>query len=323
MPYFLVPGAPYSPARKLLLNMELVESLFDLSDLQTIVAFGRSCKYMAMTAQWYLRRRLNILSARFFDNCKDLAFVLEACDAVVSGSTALHFLLPIVSTPWSPTDLDIYVPFRCQLQLSNLLKQRGYHLEKKRKSNESRSFYSGSKIFAVLTFTKAHNKIDVVVSTSDCAVLPVFQFHCTAVMNFITPNSIFYAYPSLTFQSLSMMNGSPLYNGSFSPLGVKALIKYKKRGFVFISCPATHEFPFACKSANRCLTDGGCLWVDIDMVPRAGKRPENMFGRLAVIDVNWALGGLLCGAPAAFVRPYVRETGDDSYVLFTFVRIWH
>jgi len=320
MTYFLVPCPPYSPARKLLLNMEFVEALFDLSDLRSVVAFARTCKYMAAKAQWYLRRKMNILSARFFDASEDLAFVLDACDGVVSGSTALHFLLPIASTPWCPTDLDIYVPFRCQLQLGHLLKKRGYCLRKKTKSNGS--LYSACKIFTVLSFAKAHKNIDVMVSTTDCAVLPIFQFHCTAVMNFITANSIFCAYPSLTFRALSMMNGTPLYNGSFSPVGVKALIKYKKRGFAFISCPATHEFGFACKSANRCLTDGGCLWVDVDSVPRAGRRPENMFGRLAVVDINWALGGLLCGAPAAFVRPYVRDTRDDLCVRISFDRIY-
>ena len=291
--------------------------MFDLSNLQSIVAFARTCNFMALRAQWYLRRKMNILSARFFDDSKDLAFILDACDAVVSGSTALHFLLPIASTPWSPTDLNIYVPIRCQLQLSHLLKKRGYRLQKRSKS--SGSLYSASKIFNVLTFAKAQRKIDVVVSTSDCALLPIFQFHCTAVMNFVTAGSIFCAYPSLTFRALSMMNGAPLYNGSFSPVGVKALIKYKECGFAFISCPATHKFQFACKSANRCLTDGGCLWVDMDFVPRAGRHPENMFGRFAVIDVNWALGGLLCGAPAAFVCPYVRDTCDDSCVHISFI----
>jgi len=285
--------------------MEFVEDLFDLCDLQDIMAFARSCRYIAGQVQWYLRRKLNILSARFFNNAADLAFILNACDAVISGSTALHFLLPIVSTPWSPTDLDLYIPLRCQLQLGHLLKKRG-------KSNIS--LYSTSKIFTVLTFTKADKKVDVIVSSTDCAVLPIFQFHSTAVMNFFTGNSIFCAYPSLTFRGLSMISASTLYNGSFSPVGMKALLKYKQRGLAFVSCPATHEFQFACKSANRSLTDDGCLWVDIDYVPRAGRRPENIFERFGIVDVNWALGGLLCGAPAAFVQPYIRETCDDSCV---------
>jgi len=55
MSRFLIPSPPYSPARKLLLNMELLEALFDLSDLQTIMAFARSCRYMATKAQWYLQ----------------------------------------------------------------------------------------------------------------------------------------------------------------------------------------------------------------------------------------------------------------------------
>jgi len=310
MATFLVPCPPFSPARKLFLMMEFVEDLFDLCDLQDIMAFACSCRYIASQAQWYLRCKLNILSAHFFNNAGDLAFILNACDAVISGSTALHFLLPIASTPWSPMDLDLYIFLRCQLQLGHLLKKRGYHLKKRGKSNIS--LYSASKIFTVLTFTKVDKKVDVIVSSTDCAVLPIFQFHSTAVMNFITGNSIFCTYPSLTFCGLSMISASTLYNGSFSPVGMKALLKYKQRGLAFVSCPTTHEFWFACKSANRSLTDDGCLWVDIDCVPRAGRRPENNFERFGIVDVNWALGGLLCGAPAAFVQPYIRETCDDS-----------
>jgi len=118
-----------------------------------------------------------------------------------------------------------------------------------------------------------------------------------------------------------MINRSLLYNGTFSPVGMKALIKYKNWGFAFVSCPSTHKYGFACKSANRCLTDSGCLWINIDTVPRVGRHPENMFGKLAVVNVNWALGGLLCGAAVAFVRPYAHDTRDDSYVLITLIHV--
>lgn len=58
--------------------------------------------------------------------------------------------------------------------------------------------------------------------------------------------------------------------------------------------------------------DAGGLWVDIDTLPNARRHPENIFDKLGVINVNWALGGLLCGVPAAFVQPYTEVTCDQS-----------
>ena len=239
--------------------------IFDVCDLETIVAVSCTSKYAAGKAWRYMCGRMRFLSKEYFHGGEYLSFILAACDAVISGSTALHILLPKSTTLWSPTDLDIYVPMHCQLQLGHLLKNKGYRLQKQVSTNKP-----ASKIFTVMTFSKPGKKIDVIVCTTDCAVPPIFQEHCTAAMNFITASSIFCAYPSLTFRGLAMKNSPQLYFSCFSDIGAVALDKYKECGYEFITCPTVHEFRFTCKCENCSLTDAGCLWVDIGIVLRAG-----------------------------------------------------
>ncbi|KIM69882.1 hypothetical protein SCLCIDRAFT_89022, partial [Scleroderma citrinum Foug A] len=98
--------------------------------------------------------------------------IMCTCDAVISGSVALHFLLSTNQTNWTPTDLDLYVPQANACQLVSL----------------------------------GICKFDVVISKRVMAAAPIFQFHTTVVMNFISPGRYFCAYPALTFCGLSMVN---------------------------------------------------------------------------------------------------------------------
>lgn len=63
-------------------------------------------------------------ASKIFINCAELVRhvlsycdaqaqdLVHGCDAVISGSTALHLLLPKCGTAWTPKDLDLYVPLR-------------------------------------------------------------------------------------------------------------------------------------------------------------------------------------------------------------------
>ena len=164
----------------------------------------------------------------------------------------------ISPSPWRPAMLSYLDPLHCQLQLGHLLKNKGYCLQKQVRANNPLL-----KIYSLMTFGNMEKKINVIVCTTDCVVPPILQEHCTAAMNFISASSIFCGCPSLTFRGLAMINSAQLYFGSFSHIGAAALNKYKECGFDFITCPAAHNFPFACKSENRSLTDAGSLWVDI------------------------------------------------------------
>ncbi|KIO14866.1 hypothetical protein M404DRAFT_117251, partial [Pisolithus tinctorius Marx 270] len=48
--------------------------------------------------------------------------------------------------------------------------------------------------------------INVIVSSTVAAMSPIFEFHSTAVMNFIAADHIFCAYPTLTLHKMSLVN---------------------------------------------------------------------------------------------------------------------
>ncbi|KAI5982148.1 hypothetical protein EDD15DRAFT_2139648, partial [Pisolithus albus] len=155
--------------------------------------------------------------------------ILRACDTVVSGSTALHVMLPKDGTAWSPRDLDIYVPQATSQRLLRKVQSEGYAMVKDTDLNGEG--YRNLKVSRVYVLTKGQQHIDVVVSSTSAAISPILQFHSTAVMNFVSAETIFSCYPSLTLRHLSMMNPAYLYFGATTAGVLEAAVKYKSRGF--------------------------------------------------------------------------------------------
>ncbi|KAI6021764.1 hypothetical protein BKA83DRAFT_121964 [Pisolithus microcarpus] len=58
----------------------------------------------------------------------------------------------------------------------------------------------------VVVLCKGQTKIDVVISRTSTVLSPTFQFHSTAVMNFVSTDTIFCSCPRLTLWGLSMVN---------------------------------------------------------------------------------------------------------------------
>ncbi|KAI6041948.1 hypothetical protein EDC04DRAFT_2527457, partial [Pisolithus marmoratus] len=155
--------------------------------------------------------------------------ILRTCEAVISGSTALHLLLPECRTPWKPTDLDIYIPQHNLTLIQNRLKVEGYATIDEPAVNKVGYHYSH--VSRVLVVSKDQRKIDIVVSRTATALSPIFQFHSTAVMNFVSADTIFCSYPTLTLHSLSMVNAGPLYYSRDKHGIIEGIRKYITRGF--------------------------------------------------------------------------------------------
>jgi len=96
-----------SPAAVFMDNSHLIEELFAYSNLCDIASFAASSACNATLARLYLEKHLKEITIPFFVKSDTLFEILRSCDTVISGSTALHFLLA-KATPWSPMDLDIY-----------------------------------------------------------------------------------------------------------------------------------------------------------------------------------------------------------------------
>ena len=60
--------------------------------------------------------------------------------------------------------------------------------------NRDRDPYSYPEIEPILRFTDDQRTVEIVVSEIDAVCTPIFHFHSTAVMNFISANRAFCAY---------------------------------------------------------------------------------------------------------------------------------
>ncbi|KAI6145046.1 hypothetical protein BKA82DRAFT_3928687, partial [Pisolithus tinctorius] len=92
--------------------------------------------------------------------------------------------------------------------------------------------YGSSSIRSVVSFANNHQSIDVIVSSTVATMSPIFKFHSTTMMNFISADHIFCAYPALTLHLMSLVNAGPIY---FKPFGFRTMCtleKYGVRGFV-------------------------------------------------------------------------------------------
>ncbi|KIO12018.1 hypothetical protein M404DRAFT_125896, partial [Pisolithus tinctorius Marx 270] len=186
------------------LNFDVTEEILRHCNASDLFTYACTSTSSATLVKEYLTARLLTVYGKFFQSPRNVPHILASCDAVISGSTALSILLPEMSTTWTAGDLDIYVPKRSFAHLSILLQKEGYHILRERTQNENT--YTPSSILTVITFDNNTRLIDVVVSNSYTALSPIFQFHNTCVMNFISAYGIFCAYPNLTLHALSMVN---------------------------------------------------------------------------------------------------------------------
>ncbi|TRM56481.1 hypothetical protein BD626DRAFT_247434 [Schizophyllum amplum] len=161
--------------------------------------------------------------------------------AVVSGSTVLKLLS---HEQFTPHDLDIYVDINCDLSaLFNFLTSTNkftyaarntQHADltsevniRRRQINDCvlSSDYSTCGAITVLDFyTSSARKIQVILCVDEPRTC-LLRFHCTAVMNYITHDSIVCLYPRATLlDKVNCSTNGPLADG-------RLLLKYAERGW--------------------------------------------------------------------------------------------
>ena len=290
-----------------------LDQLLNSSNVESLAHLATTGYFNAEQVRLNLQKRFNSLASPFFSNGTILQEILRTCDAVISGSSALHFLLPITTTVWKPKDLDLYVPHRYMKTLTMRLQNLGYQ----QLPPNTESSYSSPHILAVHKFVLRENIIDVIESSTDASFSPIFLFDSTAVMNFISADEIFSAYPNLTLKYKSLLNPHSLYNNRYSRTKLSHLQKYLDRGFKFIPCQESHTSSSTCRSLGRTLTDPSCLWINLHSGLRVPQLPANIFHQYGTLDVEWRLGGHICGSDC-FLLPRVHVIEDKSQVFLLF-----
>ncbi|KAI5996714.1 hypothetical protein EDD15DRAFT_2113722, partial [Pisolithus albus] len=153
--------------------------------------------------------------------------LLDTCETVISGSCALHLLLPKVQNCWKPQDLDLYISRTSIHRLLHNLQTHHYDVTAVKR--DLFDPYPNSHIHSIITLHHNSTKIDVIISKTPSPISPIFQFHSTALINFVTSSSIFCAYPQLTLRHLSLVNPFVVYGQALKRPTLTALLKYENR----------------------------------------------------------------------------------------------
>ncbi|KAH7918547.1 hypothetical protein BV22DRAFT_982838, partial [Leucogyrophana mollusca] len=171
----------------------------------------------------------------FVSNTRVFNDILSATHSVVSGSIALRLLFPPTTIDWPTTDMDIYVPKHTSHIVIDYFHKEGYTSVS---HGCTTSTYARTSILKVYTLLKGYRTIDIVVSKTGCALKPIFQFHTTGVMNFVTADTILCAYPTLTTKFRSLINPIALRDARLSIPMLQAIVKYSDRGFSIHGSPS-------------------------------------------------------------------------------------
>ncbi|KAG6825961.1 hypothetical protein H0H92_001702 [Tricholoma furcatifolium] len=216
--------------------------------------------------------------------------ILQAGDGVISGSVALL----IINYPawFQCNDIDVYIPStQLDFFVDALRSLMGMSVVS-RLSDRVRPLsvtYVSDAISDVVSLLYGPDRIlQLVVSKTDDSITPIFNFHSTAVMNFISSSAIFVAYPQLTFSFRSLVNWKvTTTHGRIRKRPFKALEKYSARGYEIdtdtenwadLSKHQCYTHPY-CVLATRSISDSRCLWIDYD---------DGIY-HLIKEDVSWTL----------------------------------
>lgn len=287
---------------------ELQENIWDFLNLAELSLFAGVNSFCCMRVEEYVDRRRHVIFARFVSDTGHFINLLRRGDAVVSGSCALN----IVQAKEGATeinDLDVYTTLQKFEELVSFFTETEHY-------NLIRNFhrpppgpYNTSGIAKLFRLQKAKQNVDIIVTNLSSAIAPIFQFHSTIVMNFISADVVFCGYPVWTLNMLGLIHPRTYKQNGTNYATIKGLAKYMERGFTLYSdicelsphdsrCVKTYYCPHTSRSTN----DKGKLAWEFRQA-----KMDTTEGNVRYIDTHaviWCLGGDQCnneriaGAPS-------------------------
>ncbi|KAF8443750.1 hypothetical protein L210DRAFT_861889 [Boletus edulis BED1] len=255
----------------------------------------------------HLRHRLLCFLAGFFTHPLSFLASLHASHAVISSSAALQLLFSLETSSWKANDLDLYVAFGQMSPLHDFLINAGFS-----RSNPPFSpAYSLGSIRTITTYHSENWKVNIIESRTHSPLSPIFEFHLSSSMNFISADSFFSTYPSLTARCCAIVNPMLFDLGNVRIGTLNALLKYCRRGFE-IRSPAQYHLmshrvgdphncgmSITCSETPRRSNDSYCLYLRVPGVVKQCDEHEEVFPL-----VKWQLGGQRC-MRLGYVEPYI------------------
>lgn len=283
-----------------------------LPDLAILSATSRM---MRTVTQEHMHLRVRQRLAPFGVPTRILLAVLRKSHSVVSGSTALHSCLPRGQRTWTPHDIDIYTAEQGFPTLMATFLLYGYvtmaefaNVGSTKYSDIALKYDFRCDIRRVVKLGNSSRTVDIIISNSSSPIRPIFHFHSTAVINYISDYGVFCAYPVWMSRLISVVN--PLvHSRGRDDDGVhvgrrveKCIEKYTKRGFRCVNREDIDHDELGCSSPlcrnpDRYTHDGGCLFLPFNdsQQPRTTKR-VTVQKRTYLLhhDVRWSLGSDSC-----------------------------
>ncbi|KAH7905652.1 hypothetical protein BJ138DRAFT_1017424 [Hygrophoropsis aurantiaca] len=222
--------------------------------------------------------------------------MLRTHSSVVSGSVALHYFDP--SERWRPDDMDIYVPAGRRKRVLLFLETAGYYTVDRGRAIKP-DYGDNCGVISVTTVCNGDKTIDVISSCSHISIAPIVRFHLSAVMNFLSADGFFCAYPSLTAERRAICNSTPFGHGQPSPSTVHAYVKYAHRGYTLRRSPLEFDNSdhicrrnMLCPLMVRNTFDAGCMVVYF----RAGLTAVRQAAGVDIVKylVVWQMGDKDC-----------------------------
>jgi hypothetical protein len=150
-----------------------------------------------------------------------VVFLRDTHSSVVSGLCVLSIMQPRAEALW-PHDMDIYTTTVFERRVLHfLMKEEKYWIYYK-----VRATYTSSRMCQLFRLHREDCTINVIVMRHELSLAPIFHFHWTIIMNFISADSICSMYPQWTSNSMGLVNPH-LYKWDLN-LGptIDGLIKY-------------------------------------------------------------------------------------------------
>jgi hypothetical protein len=198
------------------------------------------------------------LIGRYFSNPRKMRDAMRRIGAVISGSSVL-WLLDSLKDSWEAGDLDLYVPRNATQAMIDFLLEEGYQVVPEPEGEPHGGPYIDlGHLASVTKLVKGDIKIDLLESLSQSSVLPVAFFHSTAVMNYITADSIAMLYPKLTFLRIAVRCNPDRRSVSSWER------KYSRRKFHLFSTSKVYSTfqDVLCKKLARKTGDDFCLFFN-------------------------------------------------------------
>lgn len=203
------------------LPVELIAKIWSMLAITDLLMYGSTSRWIYDTVHNAIRDTVHCVIGQYFSDTSSFLTVLGEEHAVVSGSAVLQMMLSVSferriggDLGWKVGDMDIYVPLPdgsddSPRLMRYIIDKEGYKVVKKEKKRIG-PYLPYAEIKDTVTLAKGANTIDLIISATRFSISPIFRFHSTVVMNFMTGTAIFSAYPNLTCRMRGNINPTVL-----------------------------------------------------------------------------------------------------------------